>query len=145
MFQRILLPIDGSDLSLRAVDTGIALAKAIGAKVFALHVVEPLASVAYFTEKLMASQEAYTRGAMRRAEGYLDEVKQRAEAAGVACEVAIAEDHRPCMAIVGTATTQGCDLIILGSHGRSGLDRLLLGSETYKTLLSSKVPVMVCR
>lgn len=145
MFKRILLPIDGSELSLRAADTGIALAKSVGASVMVLHVLEPLPSVAYFTEKLMASKEAYTNEAMRRAEDFLGEVRKRAAAAGVPCETAIEYDHRPYTAIVGAATTQGCDLIVLGSHGRSGLDRLLLGSETYKTLLSANVPVMVCR
>lgn len=145
MFKHILLPVDGSAPSSHAINLAIDIARQHGAKVFALHVLEPLPGVAYFTEKIMASQETYTDANMKRAEQYLDEVRDQAQAAGVTCETGIEVDSRPYLAIVGIAKKHGCDLIVLGSHGRSGLNRLLLGSQTQQVLLCSPVPVLVCR
>ncbi|PWK89654.1 universal stress protein [Fulvimonas soli] len=144
MFKHILLPTDGSDLSLRAVDTGIGLAAQLGAKVYAFHVVAPFPTVAYLAEMIQATQEFYTDEATRRAQRCLDEVRQRAEAAKVACTGGFEFDQRPYTAIIGAATRQGCDLIVMASHGWRGFDRLLLGSETHKVLLNTQIPVLVC-
>jgi len=145
MFKHILLPTDGSDLALRAVDIGIALAKQLGARVYAFHVVAPFAAVTYFTEMIQAPMEpAYVEEVTALAERYLADVRERASAAGVACDGNYAFDNPPYAAIVGAAIKHECDLIVMGSHGRSGLDRLLLGSDTYKTMLSTHIPVLVC-
>jgi len=144
MFKHILLPTDGSELALRAVDTGIALAAKLGAKVHAFHVAAPFPTVAYLAEIIQATQETYTKEAARRAQGFLDEVERRAQAVGVVCAGSYEFDQRPYCAIIGAAAKQGCDLIVMASHGWHGLDRLLLGSETHKVLLNTDIPVLVC-
>ncbi len=145
MFKRILLPTDGSELSLRAVDTGIGLAARLGASVYAFHVVAPFPASVYFAEFAVANEPSYTREAIANAERYLAEVSQRAQAAGVPCEGSHEVDARPYSAIVGAARKQQCDLIVMASHGWRGFDRLLLGSETHKVILNGDVPVLVCR
>lgn len=145
MFKHILLPTDGSELSLRAVDTGIELAARLGARVHAFHVLVPFPATVYFAEFIQANEAAYTRDAVASAEGHLAEVRRRAEAAGVPCESSYETDARPFAAIVGAARKHQCDLIVMASHGWRGFDRLLLGSETHKVILNGDVPVLVCR
>lgn len=144
MFQRILLPTDGSELSHRAIDLGIELASRLGASVFAFHAMEPFASVPYFTEMMVFPEDAYEKEVNERGAYYLEEIKQRAEAAKVPWDGQREFAHRPYEAIVRVAHEHHCDLIVMGSHGRSGIDRLMLGSETNKLLLSTEVPVLVC-
>ena len=145
MFKRILLPTDGSELSLRAVDTGIALAASLGADVYAFHVVAPYPEISYVVDVARTNQEFFLREANKQAESYLQEVHKRAIAAGVPCESGHTTGNTPHTAIVAAASRQQCDLIVMASHGRHGVNRLLLGSETQKVLLSCKVPVLVCR
>jgi nucleotide-binding universal stress UspA family protein len=145
MFKHILLPTDGSELSLRAVDTGIELAAKLGCRVYAFHVIAPFPASVYFATIIQANEPAYTREAVANAERYLADVRQRAQAAGVPCEGSYETDARPWSVIVGAARTQQCDLIVMASHGWRGFDRLLLGSETHKVILNGDVPVLVCR
>lgn len=144
MFKHILLPIDGSELSLRAVDIGLALAARLGARVYAFHVVPPFPALTYMVDIIQANQEFYIQEAVERAEGYLKEVEQRASAAGVPCESGHETNNRPYTAIVAAATQHQCDLIVMASHGWHGIDRLLLGSETHKVIVNCDVPVLVC-
>jgi len=144
MFKHILLPTDGSELSLHAVDIGIELAAKLGARVYAFHVIVPLPASAYFAEFILVEPE-YTKEASANAERYLADVRQRAAAAGVACESGSESDTRPYSAIVDAARKHQCDLIVMASHGWRGFDRLLLGSETHKVILNGDVPVLVCR
>ncbi|CAM5232881.1 universal stress protein [Rhodanobacter lindaniclasticus] len=145
MYKHILLPTDGSELSLRAVDAGIALAARLGARVHAFHVIAPFPASTYFAAIVLANEPAYIEEAHANAERYLADVHQRAQAAGVACESSSEVDARPYSAIVGAARKQQCDLIVMASHGWRGFDRLLLGSETHKVILNGDVPVLVCR
>ncbi|PXV52372.1 Nucleotide-binding universal stress protein, UspA family [Dyella jiangningensis] len=145
MFKRILLPTDGSELSLRAVDIGIQLAKQLGAEVFAFHAMEPFETVPYFTEMMIFPEDAYEREVNERAQYYLEEIKQRADAAKVPWNGRHEYAHRPYEAIMNIAHEQKCDLIVMGSHGRKGIDKLLLGSQTNKLLLSTDIPVLVCQ
>ncbi|MGN6235760.1 universal stress protein [Dyella sp.] len=145
MFQHILIATDGSPLSQRAADTGIALAHSLGAKVHAFHAVMPFPAVAYFAEMLLASQAQYTEAALARAHQYLDDVRQRAQAAGVACEASFAVNAHPHEAIIASAREHHCDLIVMASHGRRGVESALLGSETHRTILYGDLPVLVCR
>lgn len=145
MFKHILLPVDGSDLSLRAVKLGLQLAQTCHAKVFALHVVAPYHALASVIELLAISEAAYAQQAPERAERYLREVQALAKAAGVSCHTSYVLDDHPHEAILETVHTQRCDLVVMASHGRHGMNRLLLGSETHKVLLGSGVPVLVCR
>jgi nucleotide-binding universal stress UspA family protein len=144
MFKRILLPIDGSELSLRAVDIGVELAAKLGASVYAFHVIAPLPASAYAAEFIQVDPE-YTIEASAAAERYLAEVHQRAKAAGVPCNSSYQTDSRPYSAIVEVARKHECDLVVMASHGWRGFDRLLLGSETHKVILNGEVPVLVCR
>lgn len=145
MYKHILLPIDGSDLSLRAADAGIALASQLGAGVHALHVVVPLPAVPFLNEIIATSDAEYADGTEEAGARYLAAVRDRADAAGVPCQGSLETDPRPHRAIVAVAESEGCDLIVMGSHGWHGLDRLLLGSETQRVILESHVPVLVNR
>jgi nucleotide-binding universal stress UspA family protein len=144
MFKHILLPTDGSDLSLRAAKLGIELAKACGARVYALHVVAPYHTISYMAEMLAATEITYTQDATMRAEKYLAEVQRIAEEAGIACSTEYVFDDRPHEAIINAARAQHCDLAVMASHGWRGITRLLLGSEVHKVLLESEIPVLVC-
>lgn len=145
MFKHILLPVDGSEPSLRAARLGIALAGRLGAKVHAHHVLAPLATVAYLSDLIRNAPDDYRHEAIERAQRQLDAVRALAEEAGVPFDGGYAFDHHPSNSIIGAAREYGCDLIVMGSHGRTGLDRLLLGSETSRVLGCADIPVMVCR
>lgn len=144
MFKHILLPTDGSDLSMRAVDTGIALASSLGANIYAFHVVEPYPALYYMVDIVDFTEQTYMQDAVERAEKYLEEVQKRAAAAGVPCKSGYVTDNRAYAAIVAATISQGCDLVVMASHGWKGVNRLLLGSETQKVLVSCEVPVLVC-
>ena len=142
MYQHVLLPIDGSELSLRAAKAGIELAKLCHARVYALHVIAPFQNVAYLGTLLAATEYAYSDEATSNAERYLADIRALADAAGVAFHGQVAFGQ-PAETIVQTAKEQQCDLIVMASHGWRGMTRLLLGSETQKVLLSTDVPVLV--
>jgi nucleotide-binding universal stress UspA family protein len=144
MFKHILLPTDGSELSLRAADTGIALAAKLGASIHAFSVVPPLPTFSYSVDIIQANQAFYVDDAIARAKEYLNEVCLRAGHAGVPCSSSHVLDSRPHEAIVAAAIAGQCDLIVMGSHGWRGFDRLLLGSDTHKVIVNSEVPVLVC-
>src|SRR4051812_15347347 len=144
MYHHILIPTDGSPLSASAVEKGIALAKTLGAKVTVLTVVEPFPVMRGLPQSYDAPDE-YTRRAHAEAEPRLAEAEQQAQQVGVPCEVVKVEHGQPYEAIIETAGTRGCDLIAMASHGRRGISALLLGSETMKALMHSKVPVLVYR
>jgi nucleotide-binding universal stress UspA family protein len=144
MFKHILLPTDGSELSLRAVDIGIELARTVGAKVFAFHAMEPFGTVPYFSDMMVFPEDLYEREVNERATYYLEQTKQRADAAHVPWNGLAQYAHRPYEAILEMAREQKCDLIVMGSHGRAGLDKLLLGSQTNKLLLTTEIPILVC-
>lgn len=144
MFKHILLPTDGSELSLRAAGKGIALAVQFEAHVYAIHVLPPFPAVTFVAQAIQAGDEVYSQDAVLRAEHSLADVGRLAEAAGVPYAGTYVFDHRPYLAIIGAAAKWHCDLIVMGSHGRHGLARLLLGSETHKVASSCDIPVLVC-
>ncbi|SEI94859.1 universal stress protein [Frateuria terrea] len=144
MYRHILLPTDGSEVSIRAVDAGIELAKWLNARVYALHVILPFQSLAYMTQIIPQSETSYTEESVRWAEHYLGEVREKARQVGIPCDSDYVFDKHPCDAILRVAQEKGCDLIIMGSHGWRGFTKLLLGSETQKVLVHSQLPVLVC-
>jgi len=148
MFKHILLPTDGSKLSIRAVERGIALAKELGARITSLHVVPELRMIAdesFVMPMGVELQRRYDKEAKMRAQKMLDAVGEKAEAAGLAHEELVVTGELPYEAIIAAAKKQKCDLIMMASHGRRGISGLLLGSETAKVLTHSKVPVLVVR
>ena len=145
MYAKILIPTDGSELAGKAVQHGIALAERIGAKVTVLTVLTPFHVFTTDTQMLEDTPAQYKVRMQAYAEKTLDAVAQAAQAAGVACEMVHVEHEHPYQAIIDTAESKGCDLIVMASHGRHGISAIVLGSETVKVLTHSKIPVLVHR
>ncbi len=144
MFKRILVPTDGSDITGKAVDTAIALAKSVGAQLYAISVKEPFPYSAISEMQPTPPQEffdAQERIAAKR----LSLVNEAAKTAGVSCQSHSVEALHPWEAIIDHAKRMECDLVVMASHGRRGVTALLLGSETQKVLTHSTVPVLVVR
>ena len=150
MFKHILLPTDGSKLSDKAVKQAINVAKGLGAKITAMHVMpdaEAFVSERYNVLPVLAApvKDKYKKEAAALSKEILGKVVAAATAAGVECSQISVTSGSPYEAIVKQATKSSCDLIMMASHGRRGLQGLLLGSETQKVLTHSKIPVLVCR
>ena len=145
MYKRLLIATDGSELAQKAVDQGLTLAKGLGANVTVAHVTLPWTSVAMGEIALLLPPENYDRMAADGAQTILSEAAMAAKAAGVPCETLHVKDRLAAEGILEAATAQGADLIVMASHGRTGLARLLLGSQTNEVLHKSAVPVLVCR
>ncbi len=147
MYQKILIATDGSDLSDKAADAGIELASLSGGELFALKVV-PRYPVSYF-EGGINLQDADVAQVERQwaetARQHVQEVEARASERGVKAKGLTVHADLVAEAIIAMAEKHGCDLIIMASHGRRGLTRLLLGSETTHVLTHSHIPVMVLR
>jgi nucleotide-binding universal stress UspA family protein len=148
MYSNILLSTDGSDVAKKGVEHGIALAKALNAKVTVITVTEPFpidygsghASGWIPTQQEFDSFDAAHR---ERASKMLDEVRAMAEQIGISAELLHIPNAHPATAIIETAKSRGCDLIVMGSHGRRGLRKLILGSQTSEVLVDGSVPVLV--
>jgi nucleotide-binding universal stress UspA family protein len=145
MFRHILIPTDGSVLSMKAVKSGVALAKETGAKVTVLTVIEPAGVLGTDSRRVTATRQAYDRQVRDNAERELYDAERSAKKQGVACATILQEHAQPYQAIVDTAAKRRCDLIAMASHGRKGVAALILGSETNKVLTHSRVPVLVYR
>jgi nucleotide-binding universal stress UspA family protein len=145
MFKHILLPTDGSDLSAKAVEQGVQFAKSIGARVTGLSVMPVQPTFFYHARISPETLAEAARQAKEAAQAHLDAVAKTAAAAGVACEPVYEQEDSPYKAIIQAAEQRGCDLIVMASHGRSGVGALLLGSQTQKVLTYSKIPVLVLR
>lgn len=145
MFKHILLPTDGSKRSENAVRCGVRLAKALNAKITALHAIPKFQAFTYSAEMLESSNGEFAAESVECATRYLDFVRKVAAGASVACDCVHTVSDRPFKAIIKVAEQKNCDLILMASHGRGGIEGLLLGSETQKVLTHSKVPVLVYR
>ncbi len=145
MYKHILIATDGSALSGKAVAQGLGLAKQLGAKVTAITVTEPWTAAAYGTIPTPTLVNVYEKAAAENAATILASASAVAKDLGVACATLHVQDQYPAEGIVSTAKDQGCDLIVMASHGRRGLTRMLLGSEAMKVLTSSPVPVLIYR
>ena len=144
MFQRILIPTDGSDITQKSVATALSLASSVGARVYVLSVKEPFPYSAISEMQPTPPQEFFD-AQERIAVSRVQAVAALAEAQGVACETHTLEALHPWEAIIEHAQQKACDLIVMASHGRRGVTALLLGSETQKVLTHSKIPVLVVR
>lgn len=144
MFKRIVIPTDGSDITAKAVDTAIALAKFHGAKLYAVSVKEPFPYSAVSEMQPTPPQEFFD-AQERIASGRVKAVVAAAEAASVPCEGHTIEALHAWEAIIEHADRNQADLVVMASHGRRGFQALLLGSETQKVLTHCTVPVLVVR
>lgn len=144
MYRHILVPTDGSEITAKAVATTVALARSLNAKVSTLAVKEPFPYSAISEMQPVPPQEFYDTQ-QQIATRHVDGVKSACAAAGLACDAHTVEALHPWEAIIEHAKTQGCDLIVMASHGRRGMSALLLGSETQKVLTHTTIPVLVVR
>jgi nucleotide-binding universal stress UspA family protein len=144
MYKHILLPTDGSELSKAAIKHGIALAKAIGARVTAMVVSTPLTSLVVEPSRVSGALEQYKALVAKQTAKYLDNVRNNALDAGVDCAALCIEHDKPYEAIVDTAKNNGCDLVVMASHGLRGVSAIL-GSETLKVLTHTSIPILVYR
>ena len=150
MYNNILVPTDGSKLSGKAVKEAMGFAKACGAKLTVLHVMpdyRAYVSEHYHVPPEMAApvKKKFQGEAAARSKEIIDQACAQGAAAGVACAGISVVGDEPYEAIIKQATKSKCDMIIMSSHGRRGLQSLLLGSETAKVLVHSKIPVLVVR
>jgi nucleotide-binding universal stress UspA family protein len=145
MYRHILIPTDGSDLAGKAVQHGIGFAKEVGARITALTVSEPFPMMAAYPAVIQDAPASYRERSAEYAGRVLDAVANAVKAAGVACETVHVEAGQPYQAIIDTAESKQCDLIVMASHGRRGVSAIVLGSETVKVLTHSKIPVLVYR
>lgn len=145
MYKNVLIATDGSELAHKAVAQGFALAKAVGAKVTVVTVTEPWTAVVPGDMGLAFPADEYEKGVADNAGHILASVKREADAAGVSSECVHVSDQHPAEGILAAAKERGCDLIVMASHGRRGLSRLLVGSQTNQVVVHSTVPVLVVR
>ncbi|WP_157268108.1 universal stress protein [Azohydromonas aeria] len=144
MYQRILVPTDGSEITAKAARQAIDLAKLCGAELVTLSAKEPFPYGAISEMQPTPPQEFFD-AQERIASQRVQSVLQAAAASGVPCKALTVEALHPWEAICDQAKEQGCDLIVMASHGRRGVAALLLGSETQKVLTHASIPVLVVR
>ena len=144
MFTHILVPVDGSPTAAVAVNKAAALAKVFNSQVTAVYVIDPYPFTGVGAD-FAYGQAQYLTAATTEAHTALDAVKTLMEQAGVAVEIVVGEGHSVHNGIMEAAKATGADLIVMGSHGRKGLEKLVLGSVTQRVLAVSLIPVLVVR
>jgi nucleotide-binding universal stress UspA family protein len=147
MFKHILVPTDGSQLSVEAVKRAVNFARESAASITFFYA-KPEYPVAFYGEGALidpTTPEKFAEMADMQAREILDACVQEASAANVTCSTLAVTSDIPYEAIIDAASSTGCDLIFMASHGRRGFSGLLLGSETQKVLTHSKIPVLIYR
>lgn len=148
MYRHILIPTDGSTLSMKAAKAGARLAKSLGAKVTAAHVIAPFSppftGEGYVYPELY-DERAYKADARRHAEKSMAKVEKVVRASKVRFDSVVVTERTPWEGIIKAARRKRCDLVVMASHGRRGIAGVILGSETTQVLTHSKIPVLVCR
>lgn len=142
MYQRILMPTDGSECSQKAIDEGLQVAKAMGAQVTFLYAVEDISSALWISPESVPYGLQLVEDLKRVGQEALEKARQAAQGMGIAAETKLVEG-KPVEAILEEAKNH--DLIVMGTHGRSGLDRFMLGSVTEGVLHHCEKPVLVLR
>jgi nucleotide-binding universal stress UspA family protein len=147
MYKNILVPTDGSKLSVKAAKQAVKLAKVLRARITGFYAAPDFGSTYYGDGYILRSPSAaeQTEFAQNQARKYLSAIEVEAEVEKVPCEVFHSVSDSPYEAIIDAAKKKKCDLIFMASHGRRGLSGLVLGSETQKVLVHSKIPVLICR
>jgi nucleotide-binding universal stress UspA family protein len=147
MFRRILVSTDGTTRSARAVRTAAALARTCGASLTIFHAI-PAYRTPYYPEGVgfdWPPESQYLKDSAQEAQKLLAKARALAAKEGVAATTAHVHDDETATAIVAAAAKAKCDLVVMASHGRKGLEKLLIGSETQRVLARTKIPVLVVR
>lgn len=144
MFKHILVPADGSDNAHRAIAKAIGLAQAFKSKVSVIYVIDPYAFTGVGTD-FAYGQAEYLAAATAEGNEALRVAREAFEAAGIDTTTAVVEGHAVYKGILDSAANLGTDLIVMGSHGRRGLQKLMLGSVTSQVLSHAHLPVLVVR
>lgn len=147
MYQKILVATDGSTLSKKAVNSAIAMAALMGAELVALKVV-PRYPQSYFEGGVAVQASEINRVEKQwidHGQAIVDAVQKTAESKGVKTKAVTVKSDLISDAVIATAKKHKCDLIVMASHGRRGIKRILLGSETQQVLTHSHIPVLVLR
>lgn len=147
MYRHILVPIDGSRLSLKALHSAVNLARLARSRLTVLHVVTPFDPLLYTEGYVVGAglMQDYEAAARDKGKHYLERAAAAARKAGVRCATRLVASDLPYKAIIAEARRRNCDCIVMASHGRSGLSALVLGSETTKVLTHCRRPVLVVR
>ena len=145
MYKHILIATDGSELAGKAVAQGFDLAKALGANATVVTVTEPWTAAAYGTIPTPSLIDSYDSASAENATRILASVAEVAKTKQIACDALHVADRYPVEGILETTKDKGCDLIVMASHGRRGLGKLLLGSQTAEVLSYTEIPVLVVR
>jgi len=144
MFKHILVPVDGSVTAKNAVDKAIGLGQAFGSRVTVIYVIDPYPFTGVGTD-FAYGQAEYLGAATAEADAVIKVAKNTFEAAGVRVDSSVVESHTVWRGIVEVATSLQADLIVMGSHGRHGLEKLILGSVAQSVLSHTQLPVLVVR
>ncbi|MDI1244664.1 MAG: universal stress protein [Rhodoferax sp.] len=144
MFKHILVPVDGSDTAQMAVDKATALAKAFGSRVTVIYVIDPYPFTGVGTD-FAYGQAEYLSAATAEANQSVKLAKQSFADSGVNVETSVVEAHTAWRGIVEAGESLQADLIVMGSHGRNALEKLVLGSVAQAVLSHTKLPVLVVR
>jgi nucleotide-binding universal stress UspA family protein len=147
MYKKILVPTDGSALSKKAIKSAVELASSLGAELVALNVV-PRYPTSYFDGGMDVPMGEVARAEKQWAEhgqALADDVGRAAEKAGVKAKAVTVRSDLVAEAILAAVRKNKCDLVVMASHGRKGLKRMLLGSETQHVLTHGNIPVLVLR
>jgi nucleotide-binding universal stress UspA family protein len=145
MYKHILIATDGSELAERAVEQGLNLAKTLGAKVTVITVTEPWTAAVSGEWAVAFPVEEYEKAAAANAQKILSGVGTAAERVGVACETVHVKDQFAAEGIVEEAKDRGSDLIVMGSHGRRGVVKFILGSQASRVLTHTTTPMLIVR
>ena len=144
MFKHLLVPIDGSPTSALAVGKAIGLAKAFDSKVTIIYVVDPYPFTGVGAD-FAYGQSQYLNAAKAAATESLATARKQMEDAGITLQTATVESHAVWRGILQAADSGDADLIVMGSHGRSGIEKLVLGSVAQKVLANTQLPVLLVR
>ncbi len=145
MYTHILIATDGSAVGDKAIAQGLEVAKKFGAKTTIIKVTEMWSALDVAGRDALSKIEVYEKAAGEAAQEILKKAKASADKAGVPCVTIHVPDRAPADGIIGMAEAQHCDLIVMGSHGRRGINKLLLGSQAQNVLAHTQKPVLIAR
>ncbi|MBB3223122.1 universal stress protein [Pseudoduganella umbonata] len=145
MFKNILLPTDGSELAVKATELAIRFAQVHGARIISICVAQPFPFVPASENAVVPDAAVFETQIAATAKANINKVETACATAGVPFEGVVVDSHTPYKEIVAAAEKYNCDIILMASHGRTGLNKLFLGSETQKVLAHTELPVLVLR